>query len=48
MPIVEERDGLAVICLVDAGDASARKQTAGQAAENPHRGFLDSDPPAMV
>ena len=36
LPFVEQRDDLAVIRFVDARDASAGKQPAGEAAEYSH------------
>jgi len=41
LPVVEERDDVAVVRLVHASDASARQEPAGQTAKDTHGGFLD-------
>jgi hypothetical protein len=41
LPIVQQRDDLAVVGLVNSRNASARQQPAGQTAEDSHRGVLD-------
>jgi hypothetical protein len=41
-PIIEKGDNGPVVRLVHAGDTSARKQTARQTAEDPHRDGLDT------
>ena len=41
LPVVDQGYDLAVVRFVDPGDASARKETARQAAENAHDRLLD-------
>jgi len=36
LALVEQRDDLAVVGLIDSRDASAGKQTTGETAENSH------------